>query len=166
MYIQVSRMNRNLVSNHSINLLNIHQNTNFKRWKILLFISWRARSTIFLLVCSISKQFNAYGKSWPASKNLRVLFSFWHIDINYSYPGRMNPQLRNCFHQTGLCACRRSLVLIDHWCKGPSPLWVVSPLGRWFWIVLESWLSRRRRGSKPGNSIPLWSLLQFLSWLP
>lgn len=50
-------------------------------------------------------------------------------------------------------------LIIDVW--GPIPLWVVSSLDRWTWVVLRSQFEHAI-GYKPVSTIPPWFLIQFL----
>ena len=70
-----------------------------------------------------------------------------------------NPHLTKCFLKISYL----SQILLVMEVEGWNPLWVVPPLGRWSWAVLESRGARNR--TKYASSIPLWSLLQVLSWV-
>lgn len=92
--------------------------------------------------------------------------SFCQLDTNQSRR-KIEPQMRNCLHQTGL----RSRLWAFSWpmtdTGGPGPLWTTPPLGRWAWVAWESKLSKAWRANQcaafPFRSLPL-ILLEILPW--
>lgn len=57
--------------------------------------------------------------------------------------------------------CLWGVFLIDDWCGKAQSSWVVPPLGKWSWVVLEK--ANKHWSSLASSSVPA---SRFLLWLP
>lgn len=77
---------------------------------------------------------------WSAERDMAglatMLVCFCELGTNLDVSGQKETQMRDCLHQMVLWAC---LLGVFSWLmtdvEGPNPLWVVSPLAKWSWVV-------------------------------